>query len=79
MNTDSPKACASPMERGSRMIFSNFRFWLASKILGGLVVQEIDIQAEKNRWVKEQLDHGNIVTLEYSVVTPIKKWWRKSA
>lgn len=65
------------------MRFKKFRFWLASKILGGAIVEDTDklLNDAHMSWMQRQLDLGNEVTLEYAVtpVTPIKKWWRKSA
>lgn len=65
------------------MKFKKQRFWLASKILGGALIEDVEplINKAQHEWIKQQLAHGNEVTLEYSVtpVTPIKRWWRKSA
>ncbi len=55
------------------MKFKKLRFWLASKIIGGQIIDELDMQAEKHKWMQEQLNHGNTVSLEYCVVEPIKK------
>lgn len=49
------------------MKFKTFRYWLASKILGALIIEEVILKDEKAKWVKEQLDMGNSVTMDYSI------------
>ena len=49
------------------------RYWLASKILGGLIVEEFSLAEEKMKWAKEQLNQGNSVTLEYKVTNIAEK------
>lgn len=59
------------------MKFKKARFWLASKILGGPIIEDTKDLLEKAHleWMKRQLELGNEVTLEYAVssVTPIKR------
>ena len=63
------------------MKLKKLRFWLASKILGGAIIQDTEtlLREAQHEWIKRQLDLGNEVTLEYSVtpVTPIKKARKK--
>lgn len=47
---------------------NKLRHWLAEKILGRKIH---DLEAARHEWVKEQLKHGNTVSLEF-VATPIE-------
>lgn len=47
-----------------------FRYWLAEKIIGNPIRTVAEVKAEaKAEFEREQLEHGNTVTLTY-VVTP---------
>ena len=49
------------------MKFEKFRYWIASKILGGLILSPMDREKEKQQWIKDHLDEGNTLTLTYVV------------
>ncbi len=51
------------------MHLKQLRLWLAGKILGGAIVEEVApiVEAARHDWIKKQLAHGNPVTLEYEV------------
>ena len=49
------------------MKIKKLRLWLASKLLGGNVIEEIDLELKKGEWIYEQVKKGNMVTLDYSV------------
>lgn len=55
------------------MRFQKIRFWLASKILGGMVINEYDREVEtkklENQWMERQLKLGKPVYIEYEVNT----------
>ena len=61
------------------MKFQKQRYWLASKILGGMIVSEYDAKAEEKKWQEKQLKFGNTVTLEFSVVETGNTYKRKVA
>lgn len=56
------------------MPVNKFRFWLASKIIGGKIgtesvesIVEKRLEEAQHEWVKRQLAFGNSITLEYKV------------
>ncbi len=61
------------------MKFKKLRFWLAGKILGGMVIEEMGdrLHKEKKLWQEQQLKFGNTVTLEFEVTETGNKYQRK--
>lgn len=51
------------------MLFKPLRFWLASKIIGGQIIEERDIEEEKTKWIEEHLKAGGSLQLTYQVHT----------